>query len=55
MLGKDPVYTRVVPPKRENGLKFNLNVVFEEVDETGVNIIGCEYTGVSQSPTSTFQ
>lgn len=44
------ICTRVAPLKREKGLKFN--VVSEEVDETGVKTLGCEYIGVSQSPTS---
>lgn len=44
------ICTRVAPLKREKGLKFN--VVSEEVDETGVKRLGCEYIGVSQSPTS---
>lgn len=49
-LGKDPVFTRVAPLKREKGLKFN--VVSEEVDDTGVKKLGCEYIGVSRSSTS---
>lgn len=38
-LGKDPVFTRVVPQKRENGLKSKVGS--EEVDKTGVKRLGC--------------
>lgn len=47
--GKDLVSTRVALLKREIGLKFN---VVSDVDETGVKKLGCEYMGVSQTPTS---